>query len=313
MDAICIGEILVDFVPLGAPGSYARHLGGAPANVAIALARNGLTVGFYGRVGQDEFGDFLVQGLESENVRLLCAGREQSAITTMVFVTLGINGERSFTFARKPGADMFLRPDMIRDSDLAECTFLHAGSCSLSEEPARSATLFAMKQAHVMGKIVSFDVNYREALWPGGHIEAMHAIREVLPYVDLIKFSEEEADMFRRANDLTYLHEKYNITAIVVTLGEKGAYCLLPNCTMHAPTTPQEALDTTGAGDAFWGNVLASLLLERVNRPDQIAKAAMERALRRGNLAGGISVRSKGAISGMPTRQQVERLLGIQE
>ena len=108
MKLICVGEMVIDFLPGTEEGSYIRKAGGAPANVAVAVARNGLEVGFCGRVGNDDFGRFLVKTLEDNHVAVTCPKLVDEAITTMAFVSLDENGDRSFTFARKPGADMFL-------------------------------------------------------------------------------------------------------------------------------------------------------------------------------------------------------------
>ena len=131
MDLVCIGEILVDFTPGAVPESYIANPGGAPANVAVAAARNGVSTGFCGRVGDDHFGRLLANTLTAEEVAFLTPEPVRNATTTMAFVSLGARGERSFTFARKPGADMFLEPGDIPEDIIASARLTHAGSCSL--------------------------------------------------------------------------------------------------------------------------------------------------------------------------------------
>ena len=139
LDLISVGEMVIDFLPGEEAGVYIRKAGGAPANAAIAVARNGLSAGFCGRVGADDFGRFLLDTLKENQVAVLCPAMVEEAVTTMAFVTLGPGGERSFTFARKPGADMFLTKADV-DVALAQgARILHAGSCSLSAPPGVKA------------------------------------------------------------------------------------------------------------------------------------------------------------------------------
>ena len=191
MDVISVGEMLIDFTPGKEPNSYVRNPGGAPANAVIAMARNGLETGFAGKLGDDDFGRFLKDTLEKENVKVLCPELTKEAITTLAFVTLYENGERSFTFARKPGADMLLSKEDIGEEDIQNTKMVHAGSVNMTREPAREANIYAMKRAHELGKLVSFDVNYRDTLW-----DSQDACKEVADqvydYVDFLKISEEE-------------------------------------------------------------------------------------------------------------------------
>ena len=194
LDLISVGEMVIDFLPGEEAGVYIRKAGGAPANAAIAVARNGLSAGFCGRVGADDFGRFLLDTLKENQVEALCPAMVEEAVTTMAFVTLGPGGERSFTFARKPGADMFLTKADV-DVALAQgARILHAGSCSLSAPPASEATAYALSQASKRGYMVSFDVNYRDLMWGGDRAAARASVAAILPYVDLLKISEEETD-----------------------------------------------------------------------------------------------------------------------
>ena len=187
LDLYSIGEMVIDFIPGSEPGSYVRNAGGAPANVAIAMARNGLKTGMCCSVGEDDFGRFLIKTLEENQVRCLKKELCENAITTMAFVSLAENGERSFTFARKPGADMFLLEEDVKEEDIRESCIIHAGSCSLSASPALEATVRAMKLGHEMGKIVSFDVNYRNLMWKDDQEACGKTVMDLLPLVDILK------------------------------------------------------------------------------------------------------------------------------
>ncbi|MEG1061995.1 MAG: PfkB family carbohydrate kinase, partial [Oscillospiraceae bacterium] len=146
MDFLSVGEMVIDFLPGNEAGVYIRKAGGAPANVAIALARQGCDAAFCGMMGNDDFGRFLLETLRDNGVKPLVTDLTNDAITTMAFVTLNEFGDRSFTFARKPGADMFLNRSHIKDEYLDNTSIVHAGSCSLSKGDAVGATVYALQE-----------------------------------------------------------------------------------------------------------------------------------------------------------------------
>lgn len=300
LDAICVGEFLIDLTPTDAKRTYRANPGGAPANVAVAMARLGLDVGLISKVGMDDLGDLLLDELQREGVHMLCKDRAENAVTTLVFVSLREDGERSFTFVRKPGADMMLSKEDIRCEDIQTANILHAGSVSMTDEPARSATLYAMEMAHALGKIVSFDVNYRDNIWNGEQRTALLCIEQALKHTDILKVSDEECAMLCKGRTPDALLEDFGIHAVVVTRGEAGADLYMREGACHAPTIARCAVDTTGAGDAFWGSVLASLSRQGIRRAGDITLQQMEEALRWGNAAGGYCVERPGAIPSMP-------------
>jgi len=303
MDLFSIGEMLIDFIPGSEPASYIRNAGGAPANCAIAAARNELDVGFCGIMGDDDFGRFLHEILKENNIRILCPKLTDQAVTTMAFVSLN-NGERSFTFARKPGADMLLSIDDVREEDLENTKIIHAGSCSLTKGTAIEATLYALRRGQELGKLVSFDVNYRNLLWNNDQQAALHMVYKALPFVNLLKVSEEETEMM--GGDIPAIMKEYDIPLAVETLGAKGARCFFADevFTADCPPVPK-VVDTTGAGDAFWGTFMASLLAYGVLKTEDLTKEVLLKALQEGVIAGALSVQKKGAISSLPTRAEI--------
>jgi len=306
MDLYSVGEMVIDFMPGSDSASYIRNAGGAPANVAIALARNGLDAGMCCKVGDDDFGHFLQKTLQENRVRVLCPNPSREAATTLVFVSLREDGERSFTFVRKPGADMLLCPEDIKENDIASSKIVHAGSCSLSKEPAASATVEALKIGAKLKKLVSFDVNYRNLMWGDDIKAATTGILNILQYVDLLKISDEETAMFGGEESIPSLMRDYGITVIVETLGKEGAKCFFGSEIITSPAEPGEAVDATGAGDAFWGAFLSRLVLCNVSSPELLTKSVLEEALRIGNISGCLCVKKKGAISSLPTREEIE-------
>ncbi len=301
---LCVGEMVIDFLPGQESGSYIRKPGGAPANVAVAAARNGIPAGFCGRVGDDDFGRFLMGVLMENNVQALCPELVQEAITTMAFVSLDEHGDRSFTFARKPGADMFLTRADVDQAFSMNPQIVHAGSCSLSKDPAADATVYAMEKAAQAGIPVSFDVNYRNLMWNDDRGAAAKAIQAVLPFVDYLKISEEEEDLL--GGTIPEVMEKNNIAVLVKTLGGDGAQCFCSGDIIRIPGRKANCVDTTGAGDAFWGGFLSALIKAGLPAPEE---ALLTRALTYGNIAGWLCVQKKGAMESLPTTDEVTAIL----
>lgn len=309
MKFLSVGEMVIDFLPGDREGIYIRKAGGAPANVAIALSRHGCEVGFCGMMGNDDFGRFLLKTLTDNGVTPLVTELTDIATTTMAFVTLDSAGDRSFTFARKPGADMFLKKEHLNHPWFDEADIVHAGSCSLSKGDARETTIFALEESNRRGKLVSFDVNYRDLLWDGDRAAAASAVMSILPKVDLLKISEEEADMVGGEAALTQLMLKNGIAVVVETLGADGVRCFWNGKTYELPGLKAQCVDTTGAGDAFWGGFLATLMKEGVHTPAQLDEKLLKNALQCGNISGWLCVQKKGAIESLPTAAEVRRHL----
>lgn len=230
-DVYSIGEMLIDFIPGSEPASYIRKAGGAPANVAIAVAKNGLSASMCCKVGDDDFGRFLIDTLKEYDVKAASPELCKEAVTTMAFVTLEADGERKFTFARKPGADSFLSEADVKEEDIEDSVIIHAGSCSLSVHPEAEATVRAMKLAHEKGKLVSFDVNYRNVMWNDDESACAAEVMKVLQYVDFLKISEEEVEMVGGEAHLHELMEKYGIAVIIETLVQQAhAHTMTARC-----------------------------------------------------------------------------------
>lgn len=309
-DVYSIGEMVIDFIPGEEEASYIRKAGGAPTNVAIAVVKNGLTASMCCKVGDDEFGRFLMQTLEEYHVTPACPELCREAITTMAFVSLAEDGERVFTFARKPGADMFLSEDDVREEDIENSVIIHAGSCSLSARPVADATVKALRLGHEKGKIVSFDVNYRNLMWEDDVAACSAAVKEILPYVDFLKISEEEVEMLGGGDRLPALMRENGIALLVRTLGADGVQAYFRDEIIRVPGHKVKAVDATGAGDAFWGAFLSSLRIQGVKKAEDLTTDIILEAMEYGNISGCICVQGKGAITSIPTRAQIEAYRG---
>ena len=306
----CVGELLIDFIPGTEKDSYIKKAGGAPANVAVAVARNGVDASLACKVGNDDFGRFLLDTMKEQGVTVATPEMIDEAITTLAFVSLTPEGERSFTFARKPGADMFLKAEEIKDEDIMASDIIHAGSLTLQKTPSRDATITALRKGHEMGKLVSFDINYRPNLWNGEKEKAMESVESIFPYINMLKISDEETDFVGGIENIHDFMEKNDIPLVVETLGGDGSRAFFNGKEVRAEGFKAKVVDTTGAGDAFWGAFMACLLLQGVRRPADLTDEILYKALRYGNASGSICVSNKGAIASIPTREQIEELLG---
>ena len=203
-DIVALGELLIDFTDSGfSPNGmklFERNAGGAPGNMLVAAARFGRSVALLGKVGDDMHGRFLKEVLVSEGICTDGMFLDPSVFTTLAFVSLDEFGERTFSFARKPGADTCLRQEELSVELLHNCRVFHFGSISLTSDPVRSATLSALKTAKTAGAVISYDPNFRENLWPDTETARM-MICSVLQSVDFVKVSEDELEIVTGETD----------------------------------------------------------------------------------------------------------------
>lgn len=316
-DFTALGELLIDYTQIPSSSGHGclfeQNAGGAPANAACVLAMHRKKSAFIGKVGADAQGDFLIRTLVEKGVTVSGIIRDPDVFTTLAFVSLGENGERTFSFARKPGADTCLRFEEI-DNTLLQTKILHVGSLSLTDEPSRTATLRAIDYAKDAGALVSYDPNYRPLLWKDEQT-ACKAMRSLLPKADLIKLSEEEAPLLTGEHDpLRALDrlEEAGARLIALTRGEKGALLRVKGKTAEVSGFSVCAVDTTGAGDIFWGAFLSAFLsgsssLDAVTAEEAAGFAGYA------NAAAALSVQKRGGIPSIPTPQEIAAFLKEQE
>lgn len=311
LDIVALGESLIDFTPSGINEMgmqlFSRNPGGAPANVLAMAARLGGKTAFVGKVGDDDFGRFLEKTML--DARIDCSGlkKDSEIPTTLAFVQLNAQGNRSFTFYRKPGADIMLEKEEVPEKLLKNCRIFHFGSVSLTDEPCRSATVFAAEKARGHGALISFDPNFRPLLW-SDIPTAKKTILDIVPFADLVKVSDEEMELLTGETDLEKGSEKLcalGPKVVFVTLGPKGAYFKAPTGTGIFPAYNVKTIDTTGSGDAFWGTVLWKLTRE--NKPlEDISLSDWQKLTMLANAAGSLTSAKKGAIPAMPTLAQAQ-------
>ncbi len=308
---VCLGELLIDFVPtvngvsLAEAPAFQKAPGGAPANVAVGAARLGRPAAFIGKVGDEEFGRLLARILADNGVDIRGLRFEPDARTALAFVTLRADGEREFMFYRHPSADMLLRPDEMDVPLIQSAAILHFGSISLIAEPCRSAHLYALEQAEQAGVLLSYDPNLRLPLWPSPQA-AKEGIFSVWARAQVIKINTDElAFLTDGRGDMDRLwHDRLRL--LLITEGAGGCRYVTPHFAGLVPGIPVATVDTTGAGDAF----VAAFLSQLADNPALLEdEAALRMALRFANAAGALTTTRRGAIPALPTRPAIDALL----
>ena len=300
-DITAIGELLIDFTPAGQSERgellFARIPGGAPANVLAAAAKLGSRTAFLGKVGADAFGSFLRGTLDSLGVCTEGLLANPDVHTTLAFVQLDEHGDRSFSFYRKPGADVTLEFSEVRLDLVDESRVLHFGAVSLTDEPSRTATLETAAYAKRRGKLVSCDPNFRAPLWDSAE------------NADIVKVSGEELELLTGTSDPergSALLAGYGPSLVFVSLGGDGAFCRRGELTARLPAYDVQTVDTNGAGDSFFGAVLHRLAGKSLGELRALTREELEDILSYGNAAGSLTTTRRGSIPALPDEAEIE-------
>ena len=299
-----LGDAVVDLIPDG-ENHYLRCAGGAPANVAVGIARLGGESAFIGRVGKDPLGEFMQQTLQQENVQTSHMILDPQQRTSTVIVGLD-NGERSFTFMVNPSADQFLQVMDLPNFQANE--WLHCCSIALINNPSRETTFEAIRCIKAAGGFFSFDPNLRESLWSSFE-DMKETVMQAVALANVLKFSEEELTLLTDTQTLNEAFEKitalYPEKLIIVTLGKDGALYHLAGKKDIVAGKALKPVDTTGAGDAFVGGLLSGLS-QHVNWQET---AVLEQIIRQANACGALATTAKGAMSALPNKAQLAEFL----
>jgi fructokinase len=316
-DIVCFGEVLVDFLAEPTAGRelqrFTRYAGGAPANVAVAVAKLGARAVFVGMLGQDMFGDFLFESLRAAGVETGYIARTIEANTGLAFVSLDAHGERRFVFYRPPAADLLFRPQHFQDACFAGSGVFHVCSNSLTDEPIAATTLDGMTRAREAGALVSFDINFRPALWPRS-VDPQPRLWATLHEADLVKMCGAEFAYLGTAlgGEQALLSKLWSgrTALLVVTDGASPIRYFTPASGGSTPAFSVKAIDTNAAGDAFIGGLLYRLAEGNVDAATLAAFAAnrliFEDALRFAAACGALAVTRHGAFSALPTLVDVQ-------
>lgn len=310
LDVVALGELLIDFAakskdPDGYP-TMAANPGGAPGNFLAALNVYGKKTAFLGKVGADTFGHLLLGTLQRAGIDTRGVVIDPDYFTTLAFVTFDRAGDRSFSFARKPGADTQLRWEEIDRGLMDEARVFHFGTLSLTDEPVRTATQKAVTYAKQTGKLISCDPNLRVPLWRSEE-EAREQMLWSLQQADVVKISDNEVSFLWACSPeegAEKLLREFDVKLAMVTLGAEGCLLRTKNACFRAPAPKVHPVDTTGAGDIFGGSAMARFLdLEK--DPDALTRDDLSYIGTYALMAASLSTERSGGIPSIPEKETV--------
>ncbi len=301
---LCIGEALIDMICtdkgklLSDGDNFLKKPGGAPTNVAAAIAALGGKVELLAKVGIDPFGNHLVDVMKSFGVGTQYMLQDASHFTTFAFVSLMENGERDFYFNR--GADGQLSEADIAAIDLTDVSIVHFGSATgFLPGPLQAAYIRLLQEAHLKNIFISFDPNYRHLLFKNNTQTFIEQSWHFLQHCNFFKVSDEEAMLLTATDSLekaaAQLLEKTN-AVFTITLGKDGTMIGMNNEVTIIPSISIKPVDTTGAGDAFVGAALYQLDKYFANGTTDLTKTEWENVITNANKAGARTCEYLGAM-----------------
>ena len=289
VDIVALGELLIDFTEAGHSQDgrklFEQNPGGAPANLLTVASHFGYRTSFIGKVGNDMHGKFLKKTLQKEGINTDAIVEDPGYFTTLAF-------------------DTQLKKEELDQTLISGCRIFHFGSLSLTDEPAESTTIEAVKMAKAAGVLISYDPNYRSSLWKSKEY-AVKKMRSVIELVDVMKVSDEESILLTEAKSYEQAADQLLAMGpklVAITLGEQGVLMATKSRKEIIKAFQTHAVDTTGAGDSFWGGVLCSILSMNKNVEkmewEEIKKCAVL-----GNAVAGLCVQKRGGIPAIPTKE----------
>lgn len=312
-DVTALGELLIDLTQnaMSEQGNpiLEANPGGAPCNVLALLSKMGHKTAFIGKVGKDGFGQQLTDGLVETGISTEGLLYDPEVHTTLAVVHTHADGDRDFSFYRNPGADMMLRKEEVKDDVIRNSRIFHFGSLSMTDEPIRTAHLHALEVAEQAGVLRSFDPNLRPPLWKDLET-ARENILLLMSHCDILKISDNEIQWLSGKEDydegIAWLRARYDIPLIFLTLGKDGSRAYCSDVRTQQAGFKRNTIETTGAGDTFFGSVLHHVLTLGW-RP--YTKEELDEMLRFANAAAAIITTRRGALRVMPAKHEIEEVL----
>lgn len=312
-DVTAMGEMLIDFT-LNGQSEQGNHLfeacpGGAPCNVLAMLNKLGRKTAFIGKVGEDQFGRLLKGTIDELGIETKGLILDKEIHTTLAFVHTFPDGDREFSFYRKPGADMMLTEDEVDYDLIRQSRIFHFGTLSMTDEPVRSATKKALEVAKEAGCLITFDPNLRPPLW-NSLDEAKKQMEYGFQYCDMLKISDNEIQFVSGKEDydegIRYLQDKYNIPLIFLTMGKDGSRAYYKDMRVERKGFQVKAIETTGAGDTFCGCSIHGLLTHGL---EGLTEENLGDMLTYANAGAALITMKKGAIRSMPEPENITKLI----
>lgn len=313
-DVTALGEMLIDFAVNGASDQgnqlFEACPGGAPCNVLAMLNKLERKTAFIGKVGEDQFGKLLKDTIDTLGIETKGLVLDKDVHTTLAFVHTFPDGDREFSFYRKPGADMMLGEDEVDYDLIRQSKVFHFGTLSMTDEPVKSATKKALEVAKEAGCLITFDPNLRPPLW-----DSLDDAKTQMEYgferCDVLKISDNEIQFVSGMEDyddgIHYLQEKYQIPLIFLTMGKEGSRAYYKDLRVEQPGFKVKAIETTGAGDTFCGCAINGVLTYGL---DGLDEEKLKEILTYANAGAALITMKKGAIRSMPEPENIKELIG---
>lgn len=312
-DVTAMGEMLIDFT-LNGQSDQGNNLfeacpGGAPCNVLAMLNKLGRKTAFIGKVGEDQFGRLLRDTIDELGIETKGLLLDREIHTTLAFVHTFPDGDREFSFYRKPGADMMLSEEEVDYELIRQSKVFHFGTLSMTDEPVRSATKKALETAKAAGCLITFDPNLRPPLW-----DSLDTAKEMMEYgfryCDMLKISDNEIQFVTGKEDydegIRILQEKYHIPLIFLTMGKEGSRAYYQGLRVEKKGFTVKAIETTGAGDTFCGCAIHGLLTHGM---DGMNEEVLGEILTYANAGAALITMKKGAIRSMPDPENITKMI----
>ena len=306
-DITAYGEVLLDMIsreeaPLKECINYTRYFGGSPANVLVNMQRLENQTAFISRVGKDEFGEYLIEILENENINLDCIQYDPKDRTPIIFVN---KSKETPSWLAYRGADINLQLNDKIYKKIDDSSIFFTGSFILSKNPARATAIKAIEYAVKKDKIFAFDPSFRANLWPEGN-KGSQIVREIIAQADIIKPSLDDAyHLYGQDHPENYLKKYHTDGAkiVILTLGKDGVL-LSDGSTepLHIPVFSEKVVDVTGAGDSFWSGFLTGIL----------KGLPIKEAAKLGNAVAAFKIQGVGALSSVPPLMEIMSYYDIQ-
>ena len=312
-DVTALGEMLIDFTMNGQSeqgnNMFEACPGGAPCNVLAMLNKLGRKTAFIGKVGEDQFGRLLKDTIEELGIETKGLILDQDIHTTLAFVHTFPDGDREFSFYRKPGSDMMLSEEEVDYDMIRQSRIFHFGTLSMTDEPVRTATKKALDVAKEAGCLITFDPNLRPPLWDSLE-EAKKQMEYGFRYCDVLKISDNEIQFISGMEDyddgIHYLQEKYQIPLIFLTMGKEGSRAYYKDMRVERDGFQVKAIETTGAGDTFCGCAIHGVLTHGL---EGMTEEVLGDILTYANAGAALITMKKGAIRSMPDPEKVTELI----
>lgn len=313
-DVLALGELLIDFTEYGVSDQenpvFEANPGGAPCNVLAMLTKLGRKTAFIGKVGDDAFGHTLKNEIENLGIDASQVFFDKEIPTTLAFVHIFEGGEREFSFYRNPGADLRLQWEEIDSEILRKYRVFHFGTLSMTDKSMEEVTKKALAVARESGAWISFDPNLRLPLWKSKEA-AKEKMRYGMANCQILKISDYELEFVTGEKDLDkaieLLRKEYELPLILLTLGKDGSKAYYQDLVVSQKAFLQKnTVDTTGAGDTFFGCCLHFVLEYGLYN---LTKENLEEMLRFAAAGASLITRKKGALKVMPKEQEIREML----